>query len=216
MSYQVPEPTPTRQRPATVTLAGCGQFAILALAVLSSIASFALIGRITSAVDERISGEDLGRGVDPQTLIGVMRAVLVLGIVLGLVIPILLAVFGAVHMRGKNWARVTTWVLAGIGICCGLFGLAGIGGTADLTMKTQTNGNDELANAIQDAIASVDIPGWIQPVQAVSAVLTLLLYIAVVVLLALPASNEFFRKLPPEPHGLPPIRLPVGTGKLYS
>ena len=59
-----------------------------------------------------------------------------------------------------------------------------------------------------ERIINEHVPGWYEPVTIATIVVGLLALIAALILLALPASNEFFRRRPePEPPtpGYPPV-----------
>jgi hypothetical protein len=113
------------------------------------------------------------------------------------VLYIVLAVFVG---KGKQWARITTWVIAGIAVCCNGFGLAGsalldsmLSGMGDV------NGVD-VAQAAEEIAAL--LPGWLTATSTALTAVALLASIVVIILLLLPPSNPYFRK--PEPQWTPP------------
>ena len=205
------QPEGPRQRPSTVTAAGIAQIVIFVLALVQAVVGLMMAGRVLDGLDDALNGQDF-RGVDADTVRSVTSAFTYGAIIAAVIPPLLLAIFGLVHMTGRNWARIVSWVFAGLGVCCGALGFQSTGGQ----VNTTGSGNDETTKAINDAIRSVDIPGWVTPVQVTVTVVSLLLSIAVIILLALPPSNEYFRKPRTEPHGLPPMGLPAGSGKLES
>ncbi|GAA4912766.1 hypothetical protein LX16_2340 [Stackebrandtia albiflava] len=196
--YVTPEPP---ARPSTVTAAGWSQYAIAALAVVSTVLSVVVtldyMDRLESALSDVPS-------VTPQDLELIIQfsTVLAIGVsVVSLLFAAVVGLMGLFVMRGKNWARVTTWVLAGIGLACGICsGLA-----MPFNQTTQVTGGDEFTRALNEVVNQVTVPGWFTALSIVTTVLSTILYLVVIVLLALPASNPFFRRQPPQPVGLPPV-----------
>ncbi len=95
-----------------------------------------------------------------QKLDDVVNAAITIGIVIGIIFTILYVLLALQVGKGKNWARIVTWVLAGLGVLSGLLSLG-------------------------------------QPEPALSRVLSiigLLIDIAIIVLLAMKPSNEYFRR----------------------
>jgi hypothetical protein len=113
------EPPPAPERPTTVRV-GVGAFiATLILGVISSLVQFSDVdGLVADAV--AVSN-------DPALTEDVVRAGLVLGAVIGLLIVALEALFIWFAWKGRNWARIVLWVLGGLGV---LFGLTALGGAA--------------------------------------------------------------------------------------
>jgi hypothetical protein len=56
-----------------------------------------------------------------------VNAAIAVGAVIGIVFLVLYALLAVKVSKGRNWARIVTWVLAGLGI---LFGLIGLGSPA--------------------------------------------------------------------------------------
>jgi hypothetical protein len=88
-----------------------------------------------------------------------VNAAIAVGAVIGIVFLVLYALLAVKVSKGRNWARIVTWVLAGLGI---LFGLIGLGSPA---------------------------PG----LSRILSILDLLIDVAIVVLLAQPVSNRYFK-----------------------
>lgn len=95
----------------------------------------------------------------PNASKSTLDAAVTIGAVIGVVFLVLYALLAMQVNKGKNWARIVTWVLAGLGI---LFGLIGFGSPAPALTR-------------------------------VISVIDLLLDIAIVVFLALSASNRYFK-----------------------
>lgn len=111
-------PLEAREQPTTVRI-GIGAFvATLVLGLISAVVQF-------SDPDDLI---DQLRDQDPTITEDLARTALTIGIVFGLLIVALQALFIWFAWKGRNWARVVLFVLGGITV---VFGLAGLtGGTA--------------------------------------------------------------------------------------
>ena len=152
-------------------------------------------------------------GPDVDTEIAALSGTI--GVVVGSVFYVLLAVgFGVLGMfvsRGKNVARIVTWVVAGLVVlCCGCTLLGTSFGTAMLS-----GFGDAASQDVLDEIAAAT-PAWLSVSTIVVGLLILLALIAVIVLLTMPASNDYFRKeqevwVPPTWPGDPATRPPVAT-----
>jgi hypothetical protein len=113
------EPPPVPERPTTVKV-GVGAFlATLILGVISSLVQFSDIDGLVART--------VAISNDPALTADVVRAGLVLGAVIGLLLVGLEALFIWFAWQGRNWARIVLWVLGGLGV---LFGLAALGGAA--------------------------------------------------------------------------------------
>jgi hypothetical protein len=109
------------ERPSTVK-AGIGAF--LASAVLGLLSSIVTFADFNSLVDT--AARDAG--VSPDSV----RAGVMVGAVIGL---IFLAVYLLVlwyAWQGRNWARIVLWVLGGLTVLSGLFGLGNGNGLLSL------------------------------------------------------------------------------------
>jgi hypothetical protein len=89
-------------------------------------------------------------------------------------------------------ARIITWVVLGISLCCNGLGLLGAAAGGMLSAPESSSGIDqqELQRRIEDAV-----PGWYNPVTYSLLGLSILASLAGVILLALPAANAYFRKV---------------------
>jgi hypothetical protein len=107
---------PALERPTTVR-AGIGALvASLVLGLIASIVSF-------SDVDTLVA-ETLETSNDPAVTEEIIRSGVVVGAVIGLILVALEVLFLWFAWKGHNWARVVIWVLGGISVLFGLFGLA--------------------------------------------------------------------------------------------
>ncbi|MEV4346526.1 hypothetical protein AB0J83_18840 [Actinoplanes sp. NPDC049596] len=189
-----PAPAP-RSRPLIVTVASYLLYAVAAIEVINAIVAFATMSRMADTV------RDVYAGTEAEDAAGIVNAAFVFGAVINLLIGAGFAVLAYFNGRGKNPSRIVTWVIGGIAICCFGFGLSGNALVSAMesagTTDTTTWQDDDLDQRINDAL-----PGWYTPTTTALAAIALLAILATVILLALPASNEFFRK--PAPSGWDP------------
>lgn len=187
MSYNQPVVGPPT-RPSIVTAAAYLMIAVGVLIVINAVIGISTLSTTLDATKKAYAGVT---NADSYTSIaqgiGIASAIFNILIAAGFVI---LAMF---NLRGANPARIVTWVLAGLAVLCFGCGLAGTAASGAFTSGSSatTNGVDLKAAAkqVQDAL-----PSWVQPVQLTVLVLSLLSAILVIILLALPAANEFFRR----------------------
>jgi hypothetical protein len=151
-------------RPTTVTVAVALMLIQAAIGVFGIIMQFANKDLIERA--NRAAAQDQP-GADPAMAANIALAV---GTVFGLVFVIGLVVLALLNLRGNNVSRIITWVLAGFGVCC-----MGIGSASSVVMPMK------------------DVPGWFSAYMLVGSIVPLVIYIAIIVLLALPASNAYFK-----------------------
>jgi hypothetical protein len=116
--YQFPQEVP--ERPTTVRV-GIGAF--LATLILGIIGSLVQFSDIDSLVAQAVAVAD-----DPAVTEDVIRAGIVVGAVIGLLLTALQALFIWFAWKGRNWARIVLLVLGGISAVFGLSALAGAGG----------------------------------------------------------------------------------------
>ena len=193
----------TKQRPTVVTAACVLMFAIAALSIASAAIGVIMVGRVRDSFLENAG--DLG--VDQQ-FIDAMASVMTITAIATAVVQLLIAIgygiLGIFNLRGKNGVRIATWVVSGLFLLCGICGafstLAGFTTTSDGTPETE-----RLNQAMQEAI-----PAWYNTLSLVLTLISVFGYIAVIVLLALPAANEFFR--PAEPQWEPPAEFGGQSG----
>lgn len=114
---------------------------------------------------------------------------------------------GILDGKGKNAARIVTWVMAGLGVCCFGAGSAGQALNGMLSGMGGTGGTNQPDPAEIQRTLTEALPSWYYPATTAINVINLLAVIAVIILLALPASNEFFRRPAPavEVPGYPPL-----------
>jgi hypothetical protein len=115
-------PQEAPERPTTVRV-GIGAF--LATLILGLIASLVQFSDLDGLVAQTVATAD-----DPVITEDVVRAGLVVGAVVGLLLVALEALFIWFAWQGRNWARIVLLVLGGLSVLFGLGTLSGAGGGA--------------------------------------------------------------------------------------
>jgi Ca2+/Na+ antiporter len=193
-----PAPAP-RVRPPVVTAATWLLLVVAALLAISFVMAVANSGTIGDVYEEAYRGTEQ-EGTEGAAVAGVIGAG-----ALNLLFAIGFVVLALLNHRGKNPARIVTWVLGGVALCCSGVGLALSGITANLQVDT-ADGPDpaEVQRMVEDAL-----PDWYTPVSLGITIAVLVALAATLILLALPAANQFFRKRE-QPFEPPPGYPPVG------
>ncbi|WP_213012928.1 hypothetical protein [Paractinoplanes toevensis] len=164
-------------------------YAVAALEIINAILTFATLGPVTDAISDVYADTTLSDSADT-----IITAFYAGGAVVNLLLGALFAVLGAFDSRGKNWARILTWVFGGIALCCVGAGLGSSSISGSLETSADTAGGptpEEVQRRLDEAL-----PSWFTPVGTTITVIVLIALLAVIILLALPKSNEFFRKQP--------------------
>jgi hypothetical protein len=189
VSYSQPVAAP-RQRPGVVTAAAYLMILVAVLLVVETVVSLSTLSTVVDATKKAYAGvPNMDQFTGLAQGAGIATAIVYVLVAAGYVVLALL------NLRGANPARIVTWVLAGLGVLCFGCGLAGT--AAQGSFSGMGNGNvngvdvKAAAQQVQDAL-----PSWVQPLQATITVVNLLAVITVIILLALPAANAFFRKRP--------------------
>jgi hypothetical protein len=183
-----PNQAQVRTRPGTVTTSGYLLFVVALLEVVALIVSLASLPTIKSVMEQAYKGTPAENATGFITGIAIGSAVVTV-LIFG-VGPLILA---PLVLKGRQPARIVTWVLCGLLVCCQGAGVAGSGINTSAMSGQNTNGVDSAAVAkqLQDSL-----PDWIRPTQVTVGALLAVIGLVVVILLALPASNAFFRKQP--------------------
>ncbi|HEY0700910.1 MAG TPA: hypothetical protein VGD43_24265 [Micromonospora sp.] len=144
---------------------------------------------------DRFRVDALSTGAGPSAVEGVvtlLRMAAVLGAVLALVVAAVLVGLALGDLRGGPGSRVATWVVCGRGLLCGV-------GSAGAVLAQWAAGPglvDETATRQLVAAAAEAYPSWWAGLTMALSVGQVLGYLVVTTLLALPASNAFFRRRP--------------------
>jgi hypothetical protein len=195
-----PAPAP-RKRPATVTIAGLLMLVVLVVSVVYLVTSLAVLGSMSDAFEQAYAGTEL------EDAAGFLAAFTLIAGAVYLLFGVALGILTIFNNQGRNGARITTWVVGGIGLCCGGLSLIGTA-IGDFTAGMGAEDPDLPDNEEIVAILEEHVPGWYDPVIMTSTVVGVLALATALLLLALPPSNEFFRKPEPQfepPPGYPPV-----------
>ena len=213
-----PQPMPPegpKQRPTSVTVVVWTQFVTAAVLILTAIAQFSVQGTVEDAVMEELRNDPsfAESGITADDISTFVSVIFVGIAVVYVIFAVFYVVLGLLNNAGKRPARILSWILSGIALlCCGMFGL--IGQVAGTTYTVNGESNDQLTQAVEDAT-----PAWATTLEWVSLLLFIFGSLAIIILLAVPASNEFFRKEEPPggypgqpPYGQPPYGGPPPSG----
>jgi hypothetical protein len=197
MAYAA-RPVEPKAPPAVVTLACRLLYVAAAASLLSLILTLSQLGASKRAYREAFAGTSMESAAQVSAVAEAVFAVF-LGLLFGIGFVVLAILIG----RGRNPARILTWVAAGLAVCvsgCGLvLDAVGAGGFVADGGAEGAPTSQEIQQALNDAW-----PGWYQPALITIDVISLAALLAAVVLLALPAANAFFRRTP-EPGWVPPV-----------
>jgi hypothetical protein len=186
MSYTVATPGP-KARPGTVSAASALLFTAAALHLVSIVLGLLSIGAVQDVFEAEFANDP-----DAEAAQVAFNIAIYVSVGVGVLLAAGATILGVLVGKGKNPARIVTWVLAGIGVLC--FGCGTIFNAAGGALNDQMAQNaDPEALELQRRIEAA-VPAWQNTVSIVISILLLIIYLAIIILLALPASNEFFRK----------------------
>jgi hypothetical protein len=132
------------------------------------------------------------------------------GAALGALLAIGYGLLGYLVGRGSNGARITTWVIVGSSLCCFSGGVFYRTSPTEPRVTNPTRASrTEVTRSITDAMPAYSA------VMLGLAALSLLAAILIVVLLALPAANRFFRRRAPQPYPAPAYPHQFHPGQPY-
>jgi Ni/Fe-hydrogenase subunit HybB-like protein len=195
------EPAGSVRRPGVVTVACWLLYLAAVCQVLTAVITLSQLGATRQAYKKIFAGTSM-EGAE-ATLVAITAATTV-GV--GLIFAIGYIVLAILDGRGKNPARIVTWVVAGLSICCSGSGLvsnavgfSSFGGNARNGAPT----SQQIQQALKDAL-----PGWYQPLLTTVGIVSIAALVTAVILLALPLANDFFRK-PKQPVWEPPVPPPT-------
>lgn len=188
MAFTVPPAVP-RNRPTVVTIAS-GLLGFVAFGeLLQAVLILLVMGDTRDAYQKAYEGYENANVATTLATAGTA-----MGVGLAVIIGIGVGVLAALDAAGKNPARIVTWVFGGISLCCLTLSLAttAVGGlTKSMGSTSGAPDPTRVTELVNDAM-----PSWYTPVTTSVAVLILISLLAAVILLALPAANQFFRKPP--------------------
>lgn len=172
-----------KSRPATVTTAAALQILLFVLSVVGVTLTLTYGADVTEAMRANLEAQGAAPDIVNSMSAGDDALSLVFNMAPGLAV-LILAFF---VLRGSNGARITTWVISGLMLLCSIGGV----GIMALIGASSVDGVD-FAEATEAGLAAV--PSWYNAFSTVSLVVSVLAYLLVIILLALPASNDYFRK----------------------
>jgi hypothetical protein len=178
-SYQVPGGPGPKRPPGVVTVASL---------LLYLCALFVAAMGAASVINTLTNQDVLPTALPPGMTIGpgvIQVAAVLSGVIFALFAGAFLTL-GVLMRKGRNPARILAFVLTGVvALCCGcLDALAGVGQVApQLDPSTNPLGQP-----------SATAPGWYSWTYLGLNVTVVLACVAIIVLLSVPASNDFFRK----------------------
>ena len=195
MSFPAQVGEQPRVRPALVTIAVWLLFLAAALQFIALVVQVSQVGTIADTYEAAYRGTGGEETMRTGAIVGSIG-----GAALGALFGIAYLILAIFNNRGKNPARITTWVLAGIGLCCGAVGVIGSAASSSFNFGNSDSNMPDPAD-VQRQLSDA-LPSWFRPLTITLGVITLLALLAVIILLALPPANEFFRK--PQPAWQPP------------
>lgn len=198
--YAVPAPPPGGKpaRPSTVTAASALLYLLALICIVHAIVAIASSTNIDAETVKNIYVEEGMPQDQAEAAASLSGLSIYLNAGLFVLFGVLFLILGIFVGRGKQWARITTWIVAGLaGLCC--FGLGGL--LAGLLTGVDTGQAGVDSAAISRRLAELT-PDWVGTVSTIINVAGLLASIAVIVLLLLPPSHPFFAKA--EPQWTPP------------
>lgn len=190
MSFAAPVAPGDNRRPTTVTAAGYLQYLVAVLLVIIALLPLASIGKVADAFRQAYANSTTPT---PDSVATGYEVAAVGGAIITIILAIALAILARFTMRGRQGARITTWVLAGLSVLCTCGGATGALGSR-LTTNTSSSG---VSTATVNDLVDKARPSWLVPTTSTLSVIGLLGAIAVIILLALPASNPYFRRAAP-------------------
>ncbi|HEX2143394.1 MAG TPA: hypothetical protein VHG10_02685 [Glycomyces sp.] len=188
---QQPEPQGPKTRPGTVTAAVWTHFITAALLIITGIGMFSVQGAVADAVMEemRRDPEFESSGLTESDVSNVVTIGFVVVAVAFVLFAICYIVLGLLNNAGKRPARILSWILAGLSLaCCGPYTIISQVGSA-VGMNSGDPYQDEMAQSLVDAT-----PAWLNAASWALGIVLILGSLLIIILLAVPASNQFFRK----------------------
>jgi hypothetical protein len=209
MAFAAPSPAPApRARPGTVNIAVILLYVAAALEVISAILAIATYGDFKAAYEKAYAGTSL------QGQAGSATVTVIVSVVIALLLAVIFLVLGILNGKGNRIGRILTWIFGGLALCClgSSFALGALGRSAyDTNRKNNPDlpSYDQLQNTIKG-----ELPSWYTPVSTALSIIVLIMIVAVIILLALPASHPYFRKADAAAQWEPPV--PPSGGPSYG
>ena len=173
-------------RPTVVTVSSYLLYLSAAASIISALLSLATIGTMRRVYGDAYA-DTAGAGTE-----SIIVAVSVVAVVINILFAAGLAILAIYNNRGRQPARITTWVLGGFFLCCNGFGLLGNAATSGMNLDAG-NTSGPSASEVESRLSD-EMPAWFTPITTLLTVVIVLALLAAVILLALPAANAYFRK----------------------
>jgi hypothetical protein len=218
-------PGPRVRPPGTVRISSYLLYATAALQLISLVVTLATLSDVRAAYNDAYAGTTMADTSDTLAVIATVG-----GGIVALIVAIGMVVLGFLNLRGKNAARIVTWVVGGLFVlCCGIGSLLTAAGGA----MNIDSGADAPDSADLQAKIDAATPSWYGAVSTTLLIIPILLVLGTLILLALPASNQWFKPkaatwepptpgypvmpgssypTPPYSQGEPPLPPPPGYG----
>jgi hypothetical protein len=198
MAYEVPATTTRPGRPTVVTAAVACLFVLAGVQLISAIVTVISYGPMLDAARDYAGGTSEG-----DTIVATLQIGRYGGLAIAALFAIGYAVLGIFTNRGKNPARIVAWVVLGIGLCCNAGSLVSTALGGALSPGGNANSNSSIDPEELQRRMEAALPGWANAVSYILLTVSLIAALSAIILLALPAANEFFRKV--EPVWEPPV-----------
>src|SRR4051794_27131787 len=173
-----------RQRPGVVTAAVWLLYLAAALQVLAAVITVSQLATMRDTYNQLFKGTVPGAG----DRVAALSAALTVG--LGLLFAVGYLVLTVFIGRGKPAARYVTWGVALVSVCC--TGTTLVSTTISVSDNVGGGAGGPTAEEIQKAINAA-LPSWYQPALTTITAASMVAMVTVVVLLALPMANPYFR-----------------------
>ena len=180
---------PQKVRPASVTISSYLLFLVAALQAIGLVLALSMLGPTMEVYEEAFAGTQMA---DQAGLIATVG--LVVGVGFGLLLAIGLVVLAVLNNRGKNAARIVTWVVGGLFLCCTGAGLTMTAAGNALNLGSGGAGAPDQAEI--ERMLEDKLPSWYLPADLALNILAFAALLVALILLALPSANRFFRKPP--------------------
>jgi hypothetical protein len=187
-----------RSRPGTVTAAAVIMLGGAVVGFLNGVATIVASPGIGRELRARLAARTTAPLGEIDDLAASLQALFFASGSVAAVLALVVVALAVGVLRANISARFAAVVIVVFAVCCGSaagFGTLGASAGTDLTV-TLGGGEVGVGEALGDAV-----PGWFASLTGGLGCVQVLGYIAVVVLLVLPASNAYFRRRPsPSPY----------------
>ncbi|MCH7230324.1 hypothetical protein L0U85_05560 [Glycomyces sp. L485] len=194
-----PQPMEKKPRPGSVTVAVWLQLLLAAALAVSAVVGFVYGSKANDAFEAELADQGFDIAEIPGNTANFGGGAG--DLVFALVIVALLVVLAMLNAAGNRVGRILTWIFQPLVLICGAFLFAGQLFLAQfLQFAFDSSPNEDLqevdVEALVDAVYGV-YPGWSVLVDWVVVALATLGSILVIILLAVPSANAYFRKEAP-------------------